>query len=78
MPEFTPEQVQDAIENPRTGDAWGMNLPGNQWERHVMQVDVDGVWFDSFLGRTWLTDMCDTRDEWTKNVDGCTLLRRGA
>lgn len=76
MPDFTQAETEDARNNPRPGDVWDM-CPDGAWKREVGQVDIEGVWFDSSIGREWLTNMCDTRDEWAKNTRNATLVRRG-
>lgn len=77
MPDFTAAEIQDARENPKPGDVWAMS-PGGEWEREVVHVDIEGVWFDSHIGRDWLTGMCDTIGEWVDSTRNATLVRRGA
>ena len=75
----TDQDRADARENPRVGDVWAMDPLGlNAWQRYVVSVDIDGVWFHSCVGKTWLTDMCDTPNEWRENVSHATLVERGA
>lgn len=71
MPDFTPEQIKDAMENPRVGDVW---------DRDGRTITVEKIW--GYGGMGWVGSdgsfgCCDVSNfgDW---IYIGTLIRRGA
>ena len=72
MPDFTPEQVQDARENPRVGD---------EWRKGTYMVEVLGVnprWIDLMIGDGDMSDLAAiATGDFAGWIADATLVRRG-
>lgn len=71
MPDFTPEQTEDARRNPKAGDVWRKAAYNT---REIVDVAHGSVRLkSSYIGRTyWDTTRAHFR--WTRNAK---LIRRG-